>query len=442
VLDARRILITGLSSSWGGQLAQELERDPQVEAVVGVDLQEPRHRLQRTEFVRTAIESEPLARILSAAAIDTVIDTRLTPDPPLGGLGAAREVNVAGTRRLLDACAQAATLRKLVFRSSDRRYGSGPGQPAFLVEEPPPWGDGRGSEAGAEPGEPAAGTAAQADVLAAERALAQLARARPQLTVTVLRFATVIGGEQRGGLVSLLELPVVPGIVGFDPRWALVHERDAIAALAHCVRRRLPGIYNVAGDGVLVLSEIASLLGKPLVPLLPAWGAIATARLLRALSVPVALELLVELRHGRGLDNRRLKATGFQYRYTGREAVLALGAQRRARRLLGATPDDYRYRPEVEEFLRRSPSVSRLPGRAEEREAGAGAPSDALGEGAETPYDTLSENELLGLIPSLDAQALALLHAHEATHRRRERLLWLLEHQLRLRGRSAAAPPG
>ena len=39
---SRRILITGLSSYWGGRLAQALERDPDVEVIVGVARRTPR----------------------------------------------------------------------------------------------------------------------------------------------------------------------------------------------------------------------------------------------------------------------------------------------------------------------------------------------------------------------------------------------------------------
>ena len=42
--------------------------------------------------------------------------------------------------------------------------------------------------------------------------------------------------------------------------------------LEHAVREDLPGVYNAAADGVLALSEIAGLLGKPLLPSLPPWG--------------------------------------------------------------------------------------------------------------------------------------------------------------------------
>ena len=66
-MQSRRILITGLSSNLGGRLAQALEREPEVEALIGVDLHDPRHELQRTEFVRADVQAAPLARILKAA---------------------------------------------------------------------------------------------------------------------------------------------------------------------------------------------------------------------------------------------------------------------------------------------------------------------------------------------------------------------------------------
>ena len=48
---------------------------------------------------------------------------------------------------------------------------------------------------------------------------------------------------------------------------------DGVKVLEHAVVNDTPGVFNVAGDGVLVLSEVASLLGKPLAPILPPWGA-------------------------------------------------------------------------------------------------------------------------------------------------------------------------
>ena len=76
----QRILITGLSTYWGGRLAQALERDPAVEAIIGVDRRPPKVELDRTEFVHVADSHSLIRRIVEAAEIDTVVDTRLVVD--------------------------------------------------------------------------------------------------------------------------------------------------------------------------------------------------------------------------------------------------------------------------------------------------------------------------------------------------------------------------
>ena len=67
--------------------------------------------------------------------------------------------------------------------------------------------------------------------------------------------------------------------------------------------------------------------------------------------------MLLQLRYGRGLDNRRLKAAGFTYRYTTRETVQAFAEHLRLRSVLKGVQEPYRYEKEVEDFLRWSPSV-------------------------------------------------------------------------------------
>ncbi len=420
-MHSRRILITGVSSPLGGRVAQALEQQPGIDAVVGVDGQEPRHELRRTEFVRVDTDTGPLRRIIAAAAIDTVIDTRLMDDPMLLPLARVREINVTDTRRLLSACAAPdSPVRKLIFKSSAHVYGSEPRAPLFMTESmrrrTPPR------------------TAIERHVSEAELAVAEFAAARPRTRVTVLRCADGIGGEIRSSYLSLLALPVVPSILGFDPRCQFIHLDDVVAALAHAAAHDLPGAYNVAADGVLALSEVVSLLGKPLLPILPPWGTVFAAAQLRRVGLQVPLELLAQLQAGRGLDNRRLKASGFTLRYTTREAVLKLRAQQRLRPLLGSGEDGYHYEREVEEFLRRSPSVKRVPAAdAPAGQAHEAAPvtGSRAGQGHEDlVYASLGEGELIELIGSLAPEALVRLRRYEAAHGRRERVLTELDRRL------------
>ena len=60
----------------------------------------------------------------------------------------------------------------------------------------------------------------------------------------------------------MFRLPAVPMVLGFDPRLQFVHEDDVVHALEHAAFHVAPGIYNVAADGVLALSEVIDLVGQ------------------------------------------------------------------------------------------------------------------------------------------------------------------------------------
>ena len=67
--------------------------------------------------------------------------------------------------------------------------------------------------------------------------------------------------------------------------------------------------------------------------------------------------MLQQLRFGRALDNRRLKAAGYVFRATTRETVQAYAEHLRTRALKPAAGEGFQYEREVEEFLRWSPAV-------------------------------------------------------------------------------------
>jgi UDP-glucose 4-epimerase len=349
-MESRRILITGLSTYWGGRLAQALEDRDEVEAIIGIDRTPPKVELDRTEFVQVADHHTLIRRIVQGAEIDTVVDTRLVVDSTLTSPRKAHENNVIGTMNILAACSGVGgdgltTVRKVVFRSSADYYGSEQDDPAFFTEDMPRPHPAR--------------TRIERDIVEAERAVGAFAAKHPDTTVTVLRFAHGLGPGLKTSYSRLLGLPAVPAILGFDPRWQFIHEDDIAGALAHAVARELPGIYNVAADGVLALSEIVGLLGKVLLPVLPPWGTELAVPVARRLGLDLAPEMLNHLRFGQGLDNRRLKSTGYRFRYTTRETVEKLREHQRVDPLLRDRAGEYRYEREVEEFLRRSPSVRR-----------------------------------------------------------------------------------
>ena len=110
-----RVLVTGLSTYWGGRVAQALEQRPDVEVVVGLDSRDPRVPLERTEFVRTDSSYSILARIVQATEIDTVLHSHLIVDSTRASGRRLHEINVIGTMNLLAAAgAPGSPVRKVV----------------------------------------------------------------------------------------------------------------------------------------------------------------------------------------------------------------------------------------------------------------------------------------------------------------------------------------
>ena len=243
---------------------------------------------------------------------------------------------------LLAACAgESSPVRKFIFKSSGHVYGSAQTDPAFFTEAM------TRSQPAASP--------IERDVAEAEASVIDFANKQRNVDVTVLRCANVLGPDVNTSFARMLGLPLVPMIAGFDPRLQFTHEDDIVHALEHAAVHRLPGVFNVAADGVLAQSEIIGLLGKRPLPILPPWGTGLLAGPLRALGVQVPPEMLNMLRFGRGLDNRRYKASGFEYGYTTRESVLAFSEHLRLQPILRGVESTYTYEGEVERFLRRSP---------------------------------------------------------------------------------------
>src|SRR5688572_7477976 len=195
--ETRRVLITGLSTYWGGRLAEALEGFEQIEAIIGVDSRDPRRELERTEFVKVSNQHSLIQRIVRAAEIDTVIDTRLVVNSLAMPPRAAHENNVIGTMNILAACGGSdSPVRKFIFKSSSMYYGAHSDDPAFFTEEM------------RRPHAPSA--ALERDIVEAEAAVDEFAEKRPEVTATILRCANVLGPDVDTGFTRMFGLPAVP----------------------------------------------------------------------------------------------------------------------------------------------------------------------------------------------------------------------------------------
>ncbi|MEV0594327.1 NAD-dependent epimerase/dehydratase family protein [Nonomuraea cavernae] len=305
------VLVTGVSRHIGARVASVLAADPDVSRVIGVDTVPPPSltraggvSLGRTEFVRVDLRSPDIAEVIAVADIDTVVHMSLVSAPSRGtGRAVMKEHNVIGTMQLLGACQRSATVRRVVVRSTTAVYGSSPHNPAVLTEDMEPH-DG-----------PVHGYAK--DAAEVEGYVRGFARRRPDVAVSLLRFANFVGPGVDSPLTRYFTQPVLSTVFGFDPRLQFVHEDDAVEVFRRMAKEDHPGTFNVAGAGVLLLSQCARRAGRPSLPLFsPVFRALGDV-VRRAGLVDYSPEQVRLMSHGRAVDSSRLESElGWKPKFT------------------------------------------------------------------------------------------------------------------------------
>ena len=312
------VLVTGVSRHLGGRLAALLADDPSIERIIGVDTIPPPRELTagRTEFVRADIRNPLIAKVIATAAVDTVVHLNITALPRgAGGRASMKEMNVIGTMQLLAACQKSASVQRLVVKSSTAVYGSSSRDPALFTEEMEPRSLPRSGYA--------------KDAVEVEGYVRGFARRRPDVSVGVLRFTDVIGPGADSPLLRYLQLPVVPTVLGFDPRVQLLHADDALAVLHRATRSDRAGTVNVGGAGVLLLSQMVRRAGRVPVPVPAPVMRVAGAAVRRAGLLDPSREQLEFLEFGRAVDTTRLRTEfGYTPRYDTMQAFDDVLAQR------------------------------------------------------------------------------------------------------------------
>ncbi|GAB2589884.1 NAD-dependent epimerase/dehydratase family protein [Microlunatus antarcticus] len=295
------VLVTGVSRSLAARFARAAAADTVCE-VIGVDMTPPRDDLGRATFVRADIRSPAIAKVVQGRGVDTVVHMAIvaTPAGESGRASAretAKEINVIGTMQLLAACQRAATFRKLVVQSSVSVYGASPRDPAAFTEE---------DSARVQPR-----TGFGHDAIEIESYVRGFGRRRPDVVVTTLRLATLLGAGVDSRLARYLSLPVVPRVLGFDARLQLLHPDDAVRALELVVREDLPGTFNVAAPDVVTLSQAIRRMGRPTVGV-PRGSAPLVASLFRSWrAADFSADQIDALTYGRVMDTSRFTEAGF-----------------------------------------------------------------------------------------------------------------------------------
>jgi UDP-glucose 4-epimerase len=306
------VLVTGACRFLGGYLTARLAQNPQIHHVIAVDAIAPSkdllRRMGRAEFVRADIRNPFIAKVIRNGDVDTVVHAAAASyTPRSGGKAALKELNVMGAIQLFAACQKAPSVRRVIVKSTSEVYGSSAWDPVLFRED---------TSSRRPPGEGFA-----RDSIDIEGYARGLARRRPDITLTILRLANMIGPAMDTALSRYLAGPVVPTVVGHDARLQLLHEQDALGVLERATMAGKSGTFNVGASGIIMMSQAIRRAGRVPLPI-PRFALSAVDSLRRATRyTEVDREQLDYLSYGRVMDTTRMRnELGYSPKWTTAEA--------------------------------------------------------------------------------------------------------------------------
>jgi UDP-glucose 4-epimerase len=160
-------------------------------------------------------------------------------------------INLGGTRAVFEHAAKYGT-RRAIFVGRHTIYGAVADAPLYMTEAEPPMATNAFPDLG--------------DLVAADLYAASALWRHPEVDTSVLRIVYTLGPSRRGTLATYLSGARVPTVLGFDPLFQFMHERDAARAIVLALEASLRGVYNVAGPRPVPLSIVCSATGRPTVP--------------------------------------------------------------------------------------------------------------------------------------------------------------------------------
>jgi len=244
-----KVLVTGIAGATGRIVALRLVEGGH--DVVGIDKRSWPDAPSGVEVHRVDIRSRPAEDVFRTVQPEVVVHMA-TVTHLMARSEDRYRINLGGTRAVFD-YSHRHGVRHVVFVGRHTYYGAGSDSPLYHTEDEPPMAVHSFPEL--------------ADLVAADLYAGSALWRMPEMTTTVLRIVYTLGASGHGTLAGFLRGPRVPMILGFDPLFQFMNEKDVATAIEQSIRARLRGVYNVAGPKPVPLSVVARTTGRSPVPL-------------------------------------------------------------------------------------------------------------------------------------------------------------------------------
>ena len=305
----KSIAVTGSSGYIGSTLLRHLEEYGAFETIVAIDnrpLPFPVHNL----WVYRQDASEPIQDILTDKNVSTLVHLASISRQGRNQreINEIRDANLKMLQAVLQSCA-AARVQHVIYLSSQEVYGARPDNPIPLTVRSP---------LQATPDSPVG-----YDKFLAEASIQDFSGHHGDIKFTILRACRVVGPTAPDQVTQAFSHRWTVAVMNHNPPLQFLYQEDLARVLHLFIEREIPGVFNVAGEGVVLYREMAEIIGSKLIRL-PAFLAYPLVQLARNAHLPrhYSVEGLNLVRYPMVMSTGTLRqATGYKFWHTSTEAL-------------------------------------------------------------------------------------------------------------------------
>ena len=312
----RVVAITGAAGYVGTRLLHILEGEGNQHKLVAIDTKPLAFPIHNVAAYRSDI-SEPIGDTLLHHKVTSLVHLAFIARRGRNRreVAAIRKANLDSLKAVLDSCLQAG-VHHFIYLSSHTVYGPHRDNPIPLTDKSPlrplpdfPYGY---------------------DKFLSEQMIQEFGDQHQALKVTILRSCVVLGPNANNSITKAFFRPVLLGVLDYNPALQFVYEDDLARVVAIVIGEEIPGVFNVAGEGVVFYQELAKIVNSKLISL-PSLMAYALVNLTWDLriqrdSTAPGLDLV---RYPIVVDTSSLRcATGYKFRHSSLETLTSFANSR------------------------------------------------------------------------------------------------------------------
>jgi len=309
-MQKKSVLVTGSTGYLGSQLIDRLHSNSKSDyQIIALDIREvpSDKQLDGVVYYTQDIRAKEINEIIEKHKVDTVVHLAAIVAPSKTMTREfLEEVEVGGTRNVLDACVLHG-VKRFIVTSSGAAYGYYEDNPDWITEKEPIRGNYEFPYSYHK--------------RLVEEMLTEYRENHSTLEQTIFRVGTIVGKTTNNQITNMFKMKRQIRVNGADSPFVFIWDQDLVSILHQAIDTQKTGIFNVAGDGALNIDEIAELTKNKILNL-PAWVLKSVLFLLQKIGAsPYGPEQVRFLQYRPVLLNTKLKQEfGYQPQKTSAEA--------------------------------------------------------------------------------------------------------------------------